>query len=177
MNVAIRTTGDPEIAAAAVRSALREVDPDLPIYRLLTMDARVAESLARRRFAASLLTVFAALALGLAVIGVYGVMAYLVGQGRRELGIRLALGASREAILGLVMRRGMTVATAGLVCGLLGAVALARFIEGLLFGVPSHDLLTFAAIPVILGLTTTLAVYLPARRAARTDPLLALRSE
>jgi predicted permease len=177
MNVAVRTNGDPESAAAAVRGALREVDPDLPIYRLLTMDARVAESLARRRFAASLLTVFAGLALGLAVIGVYGVMAYLVGQGRRELGIRLALGASRNTILGLVMRRGMAVAVAGLVVGLLGAVALARFIEGLLFGVASHDPLTFAAIPVILGLTTASAVYLPARRAARTDPLLALRSE
>jgi len=177
MNVAMRTDGDPVGVATAVRGALREVDPDLPVYRLLTMDARVAESLARRRFAMSLLTVFAALALGLAVVGVYGVMAYLVGQGRRELGIRLALGASRGAILGLVMRRGLTVALGGVVAGLLGAVALTRFIEGLLFGIRPHDLLTFLAIPVILGLTTILAVYGPARRASRTDPLQTLRSE
>ncbi|HEY7288049.1 MAG TPA: ABC transporter permease [Vicinamibacterales bacterium] len=177
MNVAMRTDGDPVSVATAVRGALREVDPDLPVYRLLTMDARVAESLARRRFAMSMLTVFAALALGLAVVGVYGVMAYLVGQGHRELGIRLALGASRGAILGLVMRRGLTVALGGVVAGLLGAVALTRFIEGLLFGIRPHDLLTFSAIPVILGLTTVLAVYGPARRASRTDPLQTLRSE
>ncbi|HEX7139270.1 MAG TPA: ABC transporter permease [Vicinamibacterales bacterium] len=177
MNVAMRTAGDPVDVATAVRGALREVDPDLPVYRLLTMDARVAESLARRRFAMSLLTIFAAIALGLAVVGVYGVMAYLVGQGRRELGIRLALGASRGAILGLVMRRGLTVALGGLLVGLAGAVALTRFIEGLLFGIRPHDLLTFAAIPVILGLTTVLAVYAPARRASRTDPLQTLRSE
>ncbi len=177
MNVVVRTSTDPAGATPAIRAALREVDPNLPIYRLRTMDARVDESLARRRFAMSLLSVFAALALGLAVVGVYGVMAYLVGQGRRELGIRLALGASRGAILGLVMRRGLALALTGLLVGLLGAVALTRFMEGLLFGVRPHDPLTFATIPAILVLTTVLAVYAPARRAARTDPLLTLRSE
>ncbi len=177
MNVVVRTGNDPASAATAIRAALREVDPDLPIYRLRTMDARVAESLARRRFAMSLLSVFAALALGLAVVGVYGVMAYLVGQGRRELGIRLALGASRGAILGLVMRRGLTLALAGVLVGLLGAVALTRFMEGLLFGIQPHDPLTFATIPALLALTIVLAVYAPARRAASTDPLLTLRNE
>ena len=177
MNVAMRTNGDPTGVAAAVRGALRVVDPDLPIYRLRTMDARVGESLARRRFAMSLLTVFAALALGLAVVGVYGVMAYLVSQGRREIGIRLALGASPGAILALVMRRGLSVALAGVAVGLLGSMALTRFVEGLLFGVRARDPLTFLAIPAILGLVTVAAVYAPARRAARTDPLSTLRAE
>ena len=177
MNVAVRTSGDPTGVATAIRGALREVDPDLPVYRLLTMDARVSESLARRRFAMSLLTVFAALALGLAIVGVYGVMAYLVSQGRRELGIRLALGASPRTILGLVMRRGLAVALVGLGVGMIGAVALTRFMEGLLFGVRPHDPLTFIAIPMVLGLTTVAAVYAPARRAAAIDPLTTLRAE
>jgi predicted permease len=177
MNVVVRTAGDPAAAAPAVRAALREVDPDLPLYRLRTMEARVGESLARRRFAMSLLTVFAALALGLAIVGVYGVMAYLVSQGRREIGIRLALGASPRAILGLVMRRGLTLALAGVALGLLGSAALTRFMEGLLFGIRPRDPLTFLVIPAILGLVTLAAVYAPARRASRTDPLLTLRSE
>jgi predicted permease len=177
MNVVVRTAGDPAAAAPAVRAALREVDPDLPLYRVRTMEARVGESLARRRFAMSLLTVFAGLALGLAIVGVYGVMVYLVSQGRREIGIRLALGASPSAILGLVMRRGMTLAIAGVTLGLLGSAVLSRFLEGLLFGIRPRDPLTFLAIPAILGLVTLAAVYAPAHRASRTDPLLTLRSE
>jgi len=177
MNVAVRTSGEPLGVASAVRAALREVDPDLPVYRLMTMDARVRESLARRRFAMSLLTVFSVVALGLAIVGVYGVMAYLVSQGRREIGIRLALGASPGAILGFVMRRGLTLALAGIVLGLLGSAALTRFMEGLLFGVRPRDPLTFLIIPAILGIVTVAAVYAPARRASRTDPLLTLRSE
>ena len=177
MNVVVRTAGDPAAAVPAVRAALREVDSDLPLYRVRTMEARISESLARRRFAMSLLTVFAALALGLAIVGVYGVMAYLVSQGRREIGIRLALGASPRAILGLVMRRGLTLALAGVTLGLVGSAALTRFMEGLLFGVQPRDPLTFLAIPAILGLVTMAAVYAPARRASRTDPLLTLRSE
>ena len=101
------------------------------------------------------------LALGLAIVGVYGVMAYLVSQGRRETGIRLALGASPRTILGLVMRRGLAVALVGLGVGMIGAVALTRFMEGLLFGVRPHDPLTFIAIPMVLGLTTVAAVYAP----------------
>ena len=177
MNVVVRTTGDPAALAAAVRKTLREVDPDLPMFRLRTMEERVGESLARRRFAMLLLTLFAALALGLAIVGVYGVMAYLVSQGTRELGIRLALGASPRAILWLIVARGMTVAAAGMAVGLAAAVVLTRSMRSLLFEVEPHDPATFGAILALLGLAALTASYAPARRAARIDPMISLRSE
>ena len=124
-----------------------------------------------------LLALFAALALGLATIGIYGVMAYFVTQGTRELGIRMALGASPRAILLLVVGQGAVVAAAGLVIGLGAAFALSRFMESLLFGVGATDPLTFTAIPLALALVALLACYVPARRAARIDPTVSLRSE
>jgi putative ABC transport system permease protein len=175
MNVVLRSDRDSTSLVGAVREQVHVVDPDLAIYRLRTMEERVSESLARRRFAMLLLTTFAALAFGLAVVGVYGVMAYLVSQGTRELGIRLALGATPRAILALIISRGMAVSAAGLLAGVIGALVLTRFMRSLLFQVEPSDPLTFVSIPVVLGLAALAATYLPARRAAQIDPLLTIR--
>ncbi len=177
MNVVLRGRADPDALTAEVRRELREVDPDLPMYGVRTMAERVDESLARRRFSMLLLTLFAALALGLASIGTYGVLAYLVSQGTREIGIRLALGATPRRILVLIVRHGMSVALAGVALGVAGAFLLTRFMRTLLFGVTASDPLTFAAIAGLLTLVALFASYLPARRAARIDPMVSLRSE
>ncbi len=177
MTVAIRGASDPSAMAGAVTRQIRELDPDLPIYKLRTMDERISDSLAERRFSMLLLTVFAALALGLAAIGIYGVMAYLVAQGTRELGIRLALGASPANLRALVVRQGMAVALVGVALGLAGAFALTRFMRALLFGVRETDPLTFAAIGTMLALIALVASYVPARRASRVDPIVSLRTE
>jgi ABC-type antimicrobial peptide transport system permease subunit len=141
------------------------------------MQERVGESLARRRFAMSLLAVFASLALILAVIGVYGVIAYLVSQGKREIGIRIALGATKRNILTLIVRQGMFLALVGCGVGLAVAFALTRLMRSLLFGVSATDGLTFVVIPVILILAALVASYIPARRATRIDPLTSIRCE
>jgi ABC-type lipoprotein release transport system permease subunit len=177
MNVVLRTEGDPEALAAAVRREIGALDPDLPIYNLRTMSSRVSESLAPRRFSTMMLALFAALALGLAATGTYGVIAYLVTQGTREIGIRMALGASPRGIRRLVVRQGMLVAAIGLAAGIAGALVLTRFMQGLLFGIDPLDPVTFVSIPVILAGVAGVASYLPARRAARVDPLVSLRSE
>jgi predicted permease len=177
MNVVVRSTSSPAGLVAPVTAAIRDLDPDMPIYKMRSMGERVEESLAERRFSMLLLTLFALLALGLAATGIYGVMAYLVNQGTRELGIRLALGAAPHDLLMLVVRQGMTVAAAGMAVGLLGALALTRFMGALLFGVHPTDTLTFVAIPSTLAFVALLATYIPARRAARVDPLVSLRSE
>jgi ABC-type antimicrobial peptide transport system permease subunit len=177
MNVVVRTAGSPSAVAPDVTRAIRGIDPDLPIYKMRTMGERVAASLAERRFSMLLLACFAGLALGLAAIGIYGVMSYLVSQGTRELGIRLALGAAPRRLLLLVIRQGMTVALAGLVVGLAGAFVLTRFMNALLFGVRATDPLTFIVVPAVLGGVALLAIVIPARRAARVDPLISLRSE
>ena len=177
MNVVLRTTTDPAALAAAVNHELHELDPDLPMYRVVTMEQRVAESLARRRFTTVLLALFAGLAFALAGIGIYGVMAYLVSQGTREIGIRMALGANQYMILRLVVRQGMLLAFCGVALGIIAALALSRLVSGLLFGVGSYDPLTFAAIAVLLGGVALIASYIPARRATRIDPMISLRSE
>jgi ABC-type antimicrobial peptide transport system permease subunit len=161
----------------AVTREIRALDPDMPLYNVRTMTNRVDESLARRRFSMLLLTLFACVALGLAAIGVYGVIAYLVSQGTREVGIRMALGATPKEILMLVVRQGMTVAFVGVVAGLVGALLATRFMTSLLFGVSATDPMTFLGIAVVLCLTALLASYVPARRAARIDPMVSLRSE
>lgn len=177
MNVVIRSANNPASLTAAVKSELHELDRDLPMYRVLTMEQRVAESLARRRFSTVLLGLFAAFALALATIGIYGVMAYLVSQGTREIGIRMALGASQSGILRLIVRQGTVLAVCGVGLGLAASFALSRLVSGLLFGVQPTDPLTFAAIAVLLILVAMLASYLPARRAARIDPMISLRYE
>ena len=177
MNVVLRSRTDPAGLTSAVASAIHGLDSDLPMYNVRTMQQRLDESLARRKFSMALLTAFAALALVLATIGVYGVIAYLVNQGTRELGIRIALGASQRNILGLVVRHGMSLALTGVGIGVAGAFALTRLMQSLLFGVKATDALTFAAIPVLLTLIALLTSLIPARRAARIDPMVSLRSE
>jgi len=177
MTVALRSGNDPSGVLSAVKNELRKLDADLPMYYVRTMQQRVDESLARRRFSMLLLAVFAGVALALATIGIYGVMAYLVNQGTREIGIRVALGATRRNIVSLVVRQGMALALSGVAIGLAGAVMLTRLIRSLLFGVEATDPVTFVGIALLLGLVALLASYIPARRASRVDPLVALRYE
>jgi ABC-type antimicrobial peptide transport system permease subunit len=141
------------------------------------MASRIDSSLARRRFSMLLLSLFASIAVVLSVVGIYGVVAGLVSQGTRELGIRMALGATPRQIRALVVRQGVAMALAGVTLGLAGAFALTRFMRGLLFGVQPSDPLTFSATAVLLGATALLATYVPARRASRLDLIESLRSE
>jgi predicted permease len=175
MNVVVRTAADPASLAPAAIGEIRQIDPDLPVYNVRTMSQRVDESLARRRFAMLLLTLFAALGLGLAAIGVYGVIAYLVNQGTREIGIRIALGATPNGILSLVVTRAMTMALAGVVVGAAGALGVARFMRRLLFQIDAVDPATFLSVALLLTLVALLATVVPARRAARVDPTVSLR--
>ncbi len=177
MNVVIRSAADAAGLASAVTAQIRSLDPDLPIYKMRTMGERVASSLAERRFSMLLLALFAVLALGLAAIGVYGVMSYLVSQGTRELGIRLALGAAPGDVLMLVVRQGMFVALAGMALGLAGSFVVTRYMRALLFGVDANDPGTFATIALTLTVVAFIACYVPGRRAARIDPIVSLRAE
>jgi putative ABC transport system permease protein len=177
MNIVLRTNTDPSALASAVNHELHELDSDLPVYRVLSMRQRIAGSLARRRFATTLLGVFACLALALAAIGIYSVLAYLVSQGTRELGIRMALGATQRTVVALIVTQGMKLAFVGVGVGILVAFVLGRLISGFLFGVQATDLVTFAATGILLALVAALASYIPARRAARIDPMISLRSD
>ena len=177
MNVILKTSADPISLASAATAEIRTMDPDLPVYNVQTMSERVGVSLARRRFAMLLLTLFAALALGLAAIGVYGVIAYLVTHGTRELGIRIALGATPQGILALVVRHGMTLAALGIAAGIAAALALARFMRGLLFEIHAFDAATFVGVVLVLTAVALAATIVPALRASRIDPIRSLRSE
>jgi predicted permease len=175
MNVVLRSGTDPAAMTAAVREQIRQIDSDLPLYNVVTMEHRVGLSLARRRFAMLLLGCFAFISLTLAAIGIYGVLAYLVSQGTREIGIRMALGASRAAILRLVVSRGILLAVGGVAIGVAGAFLLTHLMRTLLFGVAATDPVTFCAIPLLLFLISLLAASIPARRAAQVDPAECLR--
>ena len=177
MNIVLKSQTAPATLSTAVRGVLKGFDPDLPIYNVRTMDDRVAESLARRRFAMQLLALFAAVALGLATIGIYGVMAYLVSQGTRELGIRLALGATPRGIIWLIGRQTALIACVGVALGVAAALVLTRFMQALLFDVHHLDPLTFVVIAAFLGAVAMVAGHVPALRAARIDPVISLRSE
>jgi predicted permease len=177
ITVVLRGAGDPAGQISAVKNELRGVDPDLPMYYVRTMGQCVDESLGRRRFSMLLLGVFASVALVLATIGIYGVMAYLVNQSTPEIGIRMALGATQHDILRLVVREGMALALSGVAIGLTGAFLLTRLIQSLLFGVEATDPFTFVGISLLLVLITLLASYMPAQRAARIDPLVSLRCD
>jgi predicted permease len=175
--VAIRTAGDPLQVAAAARAALRQVDPELPLSDLRTMDDRIGEDLAQPRVGVLLLSVFAAVALALAAIGIYGVIAYGVAQRTREIGIRLALGASTADVRRLVVRQGMVPVLLGVAAGIVGALALTRLMTGLLYGVSATDPLTYALVAFFLAGVALVASWLPARRATRVQPVVALRQE
>jgi predicted permease len=172
-----RTTGDPATVARAMAKKMHELDPSLTVFDVQTMSDRMSGSMARQRFATTMLGAFAAFALVLAVVGIYGVMSHLVAQGSHDIGIRMALGADRRGILLMVLRQGTELTVAGVVAGLLGAVALTRVMASLLFGVSATDLMTFSIVPVILIATAILATYVPALRATRVDPTVALRED
>jgi putative ABC transport system permease protein len=177
MYVVVRGAGDPSGLAAAVSKEIHAIDPDLPLYRVRPMTAWVDQSLARQRFAMLLLSLFAGVALVLATIGVYGVTAYLVSQTTREIGIRIALGATEQAVVRMILRQGLAVCLVGMGLGLAGALAATRFMQRLLFGVRGADPATFAAVFVGLAAVVLAACYVPARRAARVDATISLRAE
>jgi putative ABC transport system permease protein len=173
----VRTAGDPLEALGAVRAAVRGVDPDLPVAGASTMERLIEQSTGSRRFAMLLLGGFAVLAMTLASIGLYGVMSYTVTQRARELGVRLALGADQGQLLGLVLRQGLRLALTGVGIGLLAAVAVTRVMKNMLYDLSATDPLTFLTIALLLVAVALLASYLPALRATRVDPIVALRSE
>jgi predicted permease len=177
MNVVMRAGSNPVSLTGAVKQQIREINPDLPLYNVSTMQERFDNSLVRRRFTMLVLGTFAAISLGLAVIGIYGLIAYLVGQGSREVGIRLALGATPANIKALIVRGGMTLAFWGVSIGIAGALTVSRVMRSLLFGVGANDLETFAAVPSLLASIAFIASYIPARRASRIDPSISLRCE
>jgi len=175
--LALRTTGDPAALASAVRNELRGLEPELVIWNIAPLEELLAGSMASRRHTLGLIGLFALVALALAAVGIYGVLAYGVTQRMREMAVRMALGARPADVLRLVIGEGMRMVVAGAVLGLIGSVLLARFLTGLLYGVSPLDLSSYAASVVLLVLVALLACYVPARRATRVDPVTALRYE
>jgi predicted permease len=177
MVLAVRAEGDPGSVVPAIRRSLAGIDPDLPLANVTTLEERKAASLARPRVNAAVLGGFALAALVLAAVGIYGVVAYGVVQRTRELGIRMALGAGGGPLLRMVIRQGMTPVLAGMALGLAGSLAAGRVLRSLLFGVGPSDPVTFVAVTFFLVAVALAAIYLPARRAARSDPMVALRND
>ena len=177
MNVILRSDSDAATLTAIAEQEVHKLDPDLPVYAVQTMRARVDESLARRRFSMLLLGMFAAVSIVLAGMGTYAVLAYLVSQGTPEIAIRVALGARPSQILGMIVKRGLLITLAGVGAGLAGAIALTQLIRGLLFNVLPTDPATYLAVSLFLVSVSFLAIYIPASRAARVDPVACLRNE
>jgi predicted permease len=174
--VVARTTDDPLSVAGAVRSEIKQMDASLPVANVRSMNEVVAAALATPRLTGFLLGAFAAIALALAAVGIYGVLSYLVSQRTQEIGNRLAVGADRSQVLGMVLRHGLALAAAGVAVGLIGAFALTRLMESLLYQVRPNDPITFVAVAAALLLIALLASLLPARRATRVSPTIALRA-
>jgi putative ABC transport system permease protein len=174
MGLAIRTAGDPKGIVESARRAINEVDAELPLYNVRTMAERTSEVLVDRRTPTLLATGFAVVALFLAAIGIYGVLAYQVSQRRREIGIRMALGAGGTRIFQLVLGEGALIVGAGAVLGLLGAFLLRTALESVLYGVSAMDASVIAEVAALLIVVAVIACVIPARRAARTDPTIAL---
>jgi putative ABC transport system permease protein len=177
MAVLVRTKGEPSAFAAVTRDKVHEVDSTLPLAEMSTMEAALGESSAQRRFYMLLLALFAAIAIALAAIGVYGVMAYSVTRRTQEIGIRLALGAKHGQVLTLVMSQAAGLVAAGVVVGLIATVASGRVLAGLLFGIQGTDPLLLVGVTGGLVIIALLAGYVPARRVLRVDPMVALRDE
>jgi len=177
MTVIVRTTGDPHSLITAVQNEVHSLDREVPVFNIKTMDEHIAVTVAAPRFNTTLLAIFAVVALILTIVGLYGVMSYAVAQRTNEIGIRMALVVRVIDVLMLVFKQGIILVLAGEAIGLAGAFALTRLIRGLLFGVTPTDLKTFIAVAGILAAVALLATLIPARRAARVDPLVALRYE
>jgi putative ABC transport system permease protein len=177
LSLVVRTAGDPIALASSLRSVIRSIDPQASIVEIKTMEQIVGERVAARRLLMLLLVIFAGMALALALIGIYGIMGYVVSQRTSELGVRIALGAQPGEILRMVLADGLKLATVGLVVGLAMAALTTRLMRGLLFAVTPTDALTFSGTAIALLVVGAAACYLPARRAARVDPLVAIRAE
>jgi ABC-type antimicrobial peptide transport system permease subunit len=177
MSFVVRSSGDPAALAASVREAMARVDPTIPVTQVRTVDSYLSSQLQGQRFIATLFGIFAAVALGIGVIGIYGVTAHAVSDRFREFGIRRALGAGTATVLGLVMRRSLTILLLGVALGVAASVALTRFLENMLWGVTRFDPTTFVAIAAILLVTGIVACLVPGTRATRIDPLAALRHD
>jgi predicted permease len=175
--IVARASGDPQLALQRIQDVVRRIDPDLPVYDVRSMEDHMGIALLPARLGGSVLGIFGLLGLTLAAVGIYGVMAYSVSQRKRELGIRVALGADRSSVLKLVLSEGMRLAIIGTVIGLAGALGASRLVAGLLYNASPLDPIAFTAVPLTLLGVAALAVYLPARRAARVDPIGALKSE
>jgi putative ABC transport system permease protein len=177
MNLVLRTSADPLALAAAVRREVQALDPNQPLYNITTMEETLDRSLATQRLSTMLLMMFAGVALVLAAVGLYGVMSYVVTQRRHEIGIRMALGAQRADVLRLILRQGMWLTACGVVLGLTASFALSRLMASLLFGVSPTDPVTFVLVALALAVVTLVACLVPARRALKVDPMIALRYE
>jgi len=177
LSLVVETEGDPQSVAEPVRREIQAMDPSLPVAQVLTMDEVLASAVAEQRFAVTLLGAFAAIALMLAVIGIYGVLSYAVSRRTREIGVRLALGAKRGRVIRLVVRQGMVMALLGVLVGTAMSWALARFMEGMLYGVDPRDPMTFVGVPALFAAVALAACFVPAFRASRVDPARALRYE
>ena len=177
LTVLVRTTGEPLAIAGAVREQVRAIDKDVPVTQVQTMEKVLGASVAQPRFSMLLVGLFASLALILSAVGIYGVMAYSVSRRAHEIGVRMALGAGAGQVLKLVLKDGMSLALAGIGVGLVGAFGLTRLMASLLFGVGAKDPVTFASVAVFLAFVAFIACYIPARRATKVDPLIALRNE
>jgi ABC-type antimicrobial peptide transport system permease subunit len=177
MSVFIRTSNDPETIVAPLRAIVKELDPNLPLSDVRTMNNHLGFALLPARLAGTVLGIFGVLGLALASVGIYGVMAYSVAQRTREIGIRMAIGAGAGDEARLVMRQGLTLVLIGTAVGLGGALAASRLLRGILYGGQVVDPVTFVTVPVVLVAVAALASWLPARRAASVDPMIALRQE
>ena len=177
LSVVLRTSGDPRLQAAALRSAVREIDPNQPVVKIRTMEENMATSVTEPRFRTWLIGIFAALALVLAAVGIYGVMSYSVNQRTNEMGIRVTLGAQPNDVFRIVVGEGLRLALIGVGVGLIGALAATRVLRTFLYGVSAIDPVTFAVTAALLTLVAVAACYFPARRATRVDPMVALRYE
>jgi ABC-type antimicrobial peptide transport system permease subunit len=177
MNIVLRTTLPPATLRTAIDAAVHDADPTVPVVRLQDMNAVFDDSITRQRLLAQLIGAFAGLALLLAAIGTYGVLSYMVAERRREIGIRMALGAGQRNVLSDVLKQGLTLTTIGIIVGLAGAFALNRLIASLLFGVQPTDMTTMVAVVATITLVATVACWLPAWRASRVDPNVVLRDD
>ena len=177
MTIVARTTGDPLSLAASFRGEVRQLDPNVPVSGVRSMVQVVERSTSVRRLNVMLFSAFGLIGLLFVAVGVYGVMAYTVAQRTRELGVRMALGAGSREVMRLVIGQGMVLSLVGVGVGVAGALALSRVLANMLFGIGTHDLTTFIAIPILLTAVALVACYFPARRATRVDPVVALRAE